>query len=456
MKCAIVRPLSAGWTWELEEPLGAEAIVGYLRERGIDSRVFDRRIGASVSDIRAYTPDLVGFSLMTAEDVPDALRLLQQLKLPGRRFFAGGLFVTGEEMRCRALFPKDTVLIRGEGEGPVLSLVTGKEEKAPDPDGWAFAARDDLAVYLAEGGAIHIRSSRGCRGMCRFCTTPGTFHSRHEERDISLVAEEMAAIAAQGHPPVFNFTDDEFGDLDRIAVLIEELDRRNVRAAFSLELRPPIVCLGSADLWKKLHRGGLCRVFTGLENLDRQVLRNWQKPTDPDRLLAAVKVCEEAGILCETGYILFHEKSSAASVLAQAEALHRLGRFTPKIALSILHRYPGSALFGESETGRTGPVTLPGDAAELYERWSEMLSECCRLWSDCAARLPNAACRGFLSGDLRQRDLLRRALGEINELTWDIIQEKPVSAAKKEELYALCSTALGTMGAGETERGRLR
>ena len=471
MKCAIIRPRCEGFVWECEEPLGAEAIVGFLREHGIASRLFDRRIGASVREIRDYEPDAVGFSLMTQEDAPDALRLLQQLKTPERIFFAGGLFVTTEPARCRALFPKSTYLIRGEGEGPVLSLLTGRKVPSPGPDGWSFASRDDLSVYLAGGGAIHLRGSRGCRGNCAFCTTPGLFHGHHETRSISLLVREMVQIASKRHLPVFNFTDDEFGDLDRVEELIFELKRQSLKAAFSLELRPSVVCQGTPALWERLHQGGLCRIFTGLENLDPKTLRRWHKPTDPQKLLQAVSVCEDSGILCETGYILFHDHSRADTVRSQVRALHSLGRFTPKVALSILHLYPGSELHAlafpakahgatgphsctsslkdpagyegpsrsfpsdsplrsTSETGCAAPAALLPDAALLYETWSGLLGECCRTWSECAARLPNAACRAFLTGDSREKDLLLGTLRSINDRSYEIV-EGPSSAASK-------------------------
>ena len=96
MRIALVRPLCSYDEPEFQEPLGAEAVCGYLRERGLECRVFDRLLGVTTADLAAYEPDWVGFSLLTDADVPDALRLVQMLRAPGRRFFAGGLFVTTE------------------------------------------------------------------------------------------------------------------------------------------------------------------------------------------------------------------------------------------------------------------------------------------------------------------------------------------------------------------------
>ena len=80
MKIAIVRPLYDQTELEFQEPCGAQAICGFLAGNGYDCRVFDRRIGATANDIERYEPDCVGFSVMTKDDVPDALRLLLSLK----------------------------------------------------------------------------------------------------------------------------------------------------------------------------------------------------------------------------------------------------------------------------------------------------------------------------------------------------------------------------------------
>ena len=89
MRIALVRPLCSYDEPEFQEPLGAEAVCGYLRERGLECRVFDRLLGVTTADLAAYEPDWVGFSLLTDADVPDALRLVQMLRAPGRRFFSG-------------------------------------------------------------------------------------------------------------------------------------------------------------------------------------------------------------------------------------------------------------------------------------------------------------------------------------------------------------------------------
>ena len=427
-RTALIRPRYAGWDPEFQEPLGAEAIAGYLGEHGLKARVFDRMLGASLGDIEEYDPDFVGFSLMTEPDAPDALRLRQTLEKPGRRFFAGGLFVTCSPSRARALFPSDTVLIPGEGEGPVFELVTEgavRGELRPGPDDWAFASREHLDEYLARGGVINIRASRGCRGGCAFCSTPSCLApGGYEARDVGRVADEMRALCLAGYAPVFNFTDDMFGDHLRILALTEELKKRGVRAAFSLEMRALEVCGTPPGLWRTLHEGGLCRVFTGLESLNGNTLRAWRKHVDTEKLIPALKIMRASGVACEVGYILWHAATEPADAAAEAEALHRLGLLSPKTALSRLILFPGSLLHRESGLSGVEMCALRPGARELYGEWERRLRPLAPLWVSASAAHPRAVCEAFLSGDRRVPDALEGCLSRLKDLTWRALGEE--------------------------------
>ena len=449
----MVRPRFEGEDVEFQEPLGAEAICGYLREHQVEARVFDRRLGTGIHEIEAYGPDWIGFSLMTDADAPDALRMQQMLAREGRRFFAGGLFVTTCPERAGALFPAGTVLISGEGEGPALELVTtGKVQGVlkPGPDEWAFASRDRLREYLDRGGVINIRTSRGCKGSCAFCTTPGEgIPGRHETRSIGRVADEMARLVREGYPPIFNFTDDMFGDDTRIAALADALKQRSVRAAFSLEMRAYEVSRTPPDAWPALHAGGLCRVFTGMESLDPGTLRAWHKPVDLPRLTEAVKAMGRCGIACETGYILWHDRTEPESARAEAEKLSELELLSPKTALSRLVIFPGSELHRKGHREGMYLCPLRPEAEALYAEWEEVLSRLTPLWSAASCALPKSACEAFLreeaSEPLRR---LEACLRRIRHLTGEALAAGRAPAEKDCEEIRGELLALHVAGAG--------
>ena len=55
-RAALVRPRCACEDPEFQEPLGAEAICGYLREHGVAAQVFDRMLGVKAGKRTPRTP----------------------------------------------------------------------------------------------------------------------------------------------------------------------------------------------------------------------------------------------------------------------------------------------------------------------------------------------------------------------------------------------------------------
>ena len=139
----LIRPLCEGDEPEFAEPLGIERLAGYLRAHGVpEVGVFDRRlyqrerraglgVGSFWDDVRDWAasgaPDVVGISLMTESDVPDALRVLSRAHAwwPQARLAAGGLFVTTAAAGAARRLPAGVTLLAGEGEATLLALGAG-------------------------------------------------------------------------------------------------------------------------------------------------------------------------------------------------------------------------------------------------------------------------------------------------------------------------------------------
>ncbi len=428
MKVALIRPLCEGDGGEFQSPYGLECLQGYLALHGHEARVFDRRrlrctVGEFVERVEAFGPGLVGLSAMTAEDMRDALPLIQRLRQDGRRFTLGGLFATTCPERARALCPRDVALVRGEGERALLALCEVREvDEAPLPvDEWPVACRDGLADDLARGAAASIRSARGCPGRCAFCATPGLCGSRFEARDVGLVADEMAVVLARYPEASFNFVDDDFGPLARVEALCAALSQRGCRAAFSAEMRGPALYMEPdlAERLRAVREGGLCRLFVGLESLDEGTLARWGKPMDMARLLAALGAVRAAEVRLHVGYMLWHADSTAASVRAEAMRLRGEGLFSPKLALSRLLLLPGSALHRESGGGGSRLQPLRAGMEPMYARVSEALGALYSEWAALSAGVPGAACRAWMTGDRSALNGLEARIDEINARAYE-------------------------------------
>lgn len=449
-----IRPLYEGDELEFAEPLGIERLAGYLRERGVaevtvlDRRLYERerREGLSASafweDVRAACddapPDLVCFSLMTAQDVPDALRLHSRLRAwyPRARFQAGGVYVTTATDEARRRLPKDFSLVRGEGEAPLLDALAGIEgeqigracEQVVHPDEWAMAYRPHMERYAALGCAVNVQTSRGCPGACTFCATPLLPHGlgRWRPRSLSLVADELEhesrRLEKSGLPPVFNLVDDDFGPLSRLEELASELRKRELTIAFACEMRLAAL-VGQPNLahrLRHLREAGLSRLFVGVESLNPQTLKTWRKVYDLGRLEETIAAVREAGIALQAGYILWHRHQTVEGALAEAAELRRLGLYTHQVAVSRLIVFDGCEL--AQREGGTGFEPMDRDAETFYEQFAQASGELRERWVKAAVAEPylaSCATLGRRADDLQE---LREELTHINDLSYTLLQ----------------------------------
>jgi radical SAM superfamily enzyme YgiQ (UPF0313 family) len=426
-RVALVRTFSQSDYKEPAEPLGIEALAAELRRHGIDCRLFDRELqsrDAIVAALEEYQPCLLGLSVMMEDNAADAVRLLLQTrrKLPALPCAVGGLFVTTSHARARALFPLDCNLIVGEGEIPLVrlcfelmgglaapatsaraaALATAPyphEKQYLAPDEWAWMYRPHLQEYLAIGAPINMRSSRGCPGRCTFCATPSLPGDlgRWQGRTIANVADEMESLCARYQPHAFNFVDDDFGPLARVEALVEELQRRGLRCALSLQLRATAV-YQAPDVSRRLRRlrdGGLCRVFIGLESFDRETLDYFDKRLDPAAALEAFGAVRDAGIALHIGYILWHQRSTVKSVHREAGLLKDAGFFTTKIVMSRLQLFPGCALQKQREEQRERSAwRFPLDA--YFDTVAQLIAPLYDAWLIGALDVPRQYCLAYL------------------------------------------------------------
>ncbi|MDR1664045.1 MAG: radical SAM protein [Clostridiales bacterium] len=408
-RVALVRAFSQSEYKEPAEPLGIEALAAILHKNNIPCRLFDREMESLDSAARAiveYKPSLLGISALMEDNALDALRLLlkvrKSLDVP---CVIGGMFVTTSYERAVALFPKDCQLVVGEGEAALLRIcaeMTG--ENYPDtikpflsPEEWPRLYRHNLRDYLSIGAPINMKTSRGCPGRCKFCATPSLPYNLNKwcGRAITSVADEMQALCAEYTPHAFNFVDDDFGPVSRVEELAEELARRKLRCALSLQLRASAVS-NTPDLFarmQKLKRNGLCRVFIGLESFDEQTLEYFNKKMDPVKALTAFQEIRGAGVAIHIGYILWHPLSTVKSVHAEAKRLYEAGFFTTKILMAKLQMFPGCALEKDRNTVHALPLE------EYYQSVKEKIAPLYDAWLVGAIDVPRQYCLSFLAPD---------------------------------------------------------
>ena len=436
-KVALVRTFSQFNYEEPGEPLGIEALAAMLRKNDIDFRLFDRERDSleTVADaIIEYSPSLLGLSVLLEDNAFDALKLLfkvrKRLSVP---CVVGGLFVTTDYKKAKALFPSNCRLVVGEGETAILRIcseLTGA--KYPDmdkpylpPTEWPWLHRPDLQYYLDIGAPISMKSSRGCPGRCSFCITPLLPNGLNKwfGRNISDVANEMEYLSKHYYPPAFNFIDDDFGALSRLVELTDELKQRNVRCAISLQLRANAIynAPGYEQILPMLKERGVYFIFVGIESLNKETLEYFNKPIDPMKALKAVQAIRNCGIFVNPGYILWHPLSTIESVKNEATMLRDAGFFTAKTCISNMGLFPGCALHKEQgNRNYSTPLdslfnTIKIANAPLYDVW--LIS---------ALKLPRYYSIVHLEPDDKKKTgiiNIERELERVNELSYIVLTD---------------------------------
>lgn len=474
----LIRPLCAQGEPEFAEPLGIERLAGYLRAHGVSRvRVFDRRLyaaerraGLSSADAPSFFeeirtafagsegPGVVGVSLMTADDVGDARRLISRLHamFPQATMLAGGVYVTTNPVEAARELPRGTILHRGEGESALLSLVRGHSGSTfVSPDEWAPAYRPDLVRYARLGCAVNVQTSRGCPGHCSFCATPQLPDELRRWRPRSLdsvvdeIADEAARLDEMGLPAIFNFVDDDFGPLTRLEELADELEGRGLSIAFACEMRMAALA-GQKHLTQRLTRlaaAGLTRVFVGVESLELQTLREWKKPYDVKMLPEVLAACEAADVVMQAGYILWHGNQTVSGALDEVRRLYEMGIYSHRTATSRLIVLPGCELaacdqalsLGNGKTGRGSgslgqaphnhcgkgqrvgaPQALGPAEEQFYQTFAQRTEELTRRWTMAAIKEPYEAARAFLTGDCARLKRIRAELADVNERSYEL------------------------------------
>jgi radical SAM superfamily enzyme YgiQ (UPF0313 family) len=523
---ALIRPLHSGDEGEFQEPLGIECVAGYLEEHGYAVHIFDRRLFEAEGDTPAFWAEftkttrlvggfsLVGLSVMTAGDAPDALRIIQRIwaSCSEVAFVVGGLYVTTAHQHARTVFPDAVELIRGEGEVPLLALArrldsefstysdaetaqrdsSFSEEDSRDqdstcrttattdtilifdtvltPDKWARPSRPNLSRYAARHCAISLRSARGCNGNCTFCATPNlpAPYRRWMARDVRLVVDEIEYLSArakrEGFLPIFNFIEDDFGSLERVEELDNELRARDLRIAYSLQMRGARLIRQTLPLshlrerLQHLREGGFTRLFIGLESVNQETLTRWNKPLDVSMMLDVLDAFKHAGIQTHIGYILWHAHSTPGSVREEAKTLHDHDLFTAKCALARMIRFPGSAQSLKEEATPVDTVfsaghsqahwePLTNECEQLYARLESHLDPLFRVWARGATLLPYAAAQAHLEDSPEQVEAIERIMSACDEVAYravveDSFEEDPDALASDlgGEFDAVCRT----------------
>ena len=333
MKVAIIAP-----PYPLEEcpapPLGITYVAAAFETAGAEVRIIDFIVSQYSADklrneLNAFKPDVVGATSVTM-NFSAAANIMKTVKAfdPSIITIMGGPHVTFDAMNTLRGFPEIDLVVMGEGEETIMEMMsrdmdrkqwpkirglffrengrfvnTGAREWIDDIDSVPLPARHLLshARYQALGFPISIITSRGCPYSCIFCLGRRMVGRKIRRRKAALVVDEIEDILSYGWTRI-NVADDLFtSDRERVREICREIQRRGIDFTWSAFARVNTIDKPTLELMKET---GCDSVSFGLESGNTAMLERARKGITTEQVRAAVKLCNEVGIIAHGSFIV--------------------------------------------------------------------------------------------------------------------------------------------------------
>lgn len=288
-----------------------------------------------INRVKNINPEIVGISLYE-ELLDEAIKVMKEIKKynPSIKIIIGGHYGTFNAKRILEIIKEVDFVNLGEGEISFPNLVnaikknislinikgvyfrdgnklynTGISDIIEDLDGLEYPKRE----FIDRSKIItNISASRGCYGLCSFCSTKA-FYSLDKDYRIRIrnpinVIDEIEYLVETQNAYRFFFTDDNFMVSEKlqpgwINIFVNEIRERKLKIAFNFDCRVDDI---DKKLFFSLKQAGLIGIFLGVESNSEDTLKLYCKNTTREKNLEAITLLRELRIDCWMGNIMFH------------------------------------------------------------------------------------------------------------------------------------------------------
>jgi hopanoid C-3 methylase len=320
------------------EPLALEIVAGGIPSPHV-TRILDLASeksvdGAFLQTLAEFKPDLIGFTAYSNEAATvKRLAAMAKSRRPGVTIMVGGTHATIAPDDLRLPGTIDLV-IRGEGGTAMRELIPLLEKKTPLPESDAFLptnsprfaelasaappalppfdqvppARRDLVdrsryycIWHGKPGerlptlfprTAAARTSVGCPHRCSFCVVHYLASGKYVRRTPEDAVNEILGIPEEH---VYFLDDEMFIDAKRAEAIGRLLLECGVRKSYVSWARSDTI-VRHPELFKLWKQVGLTMIYVGLESMDPDNLRDYNKAVTPDVNRQAIAILRELDI----------------------------------------------------------------------------------------------------------------------------------------------------------------
>lgn len=373
-------------------PLALLALAAYLRQylgESIKVDIIDMKV-EDVSSALMKSADIVGFSIMTGQQITYGLRVAEKIRKinPEALLVWGGVHAS--------LLPEQTVqdamvdaVVAGEGEEPFLKIVQNvldnkkiegipgvftkvlsKEENVKKSDYLDLEKLPLFAYDLIDISKYHnieyqfdYQSSRGCPYRCGFCYNLKFCNRRYRKKSAAKVVDELCLLSQRYKIKNIAFCDDEFFIArKRTEEIIDGLIEKNLDLGLIASCRLDVVLTYPDSLLKKMKKAGVQSMFFGAESGSKKILENISKDITVEQIELGAKKVAKAGIRPMLSFMSGFPGETKEDLYLTIDLIRKLWKMDRLITINGIfpfNPYPGTDLYNKAiEKGFTPPKSL--------------------------------------------------------------------------------------------------
>ncbi len=194
--------------------------------------------------------------------------------------------------------------------------------------------------------AFGLSTSRGCGDRCAYCSETRFWEGVWRGRSGKKIVEEISYLHRQYGKTLFVFNENTFNwSRKRVEEFLEELRRSGLRIHFWFQSRIKDI-LRDKDLIPEMKRLGLYEVMLGIESIQPDVLKRYEKQQSREMAQKAIDILRKNKIMVMANIMVGDWNDSRASI---KEAFQFVKTQSDFLVLTLTTPLPGTKYFEEAE-----------------------------------------------------------------------------------------------------------
>ena len=375
-------------------PLGLAYLAAALERAGVEVKILDLVVSpyskmTMESILKDFSPRMVGFTSVTMS-FANAIDVLKDVKSidPGILTVMGGPHVTFCALDTMAAFPELDFIVSGEGEETIVELAKELDNGGDwsqvkgliyrngsricsteirkfliEMDSLPLPSRHLLPLgrYRALGMPISMATNRGCPFKCIFCVGRKMGGAKVRYRDPRRVVDELEYLSELNFHQI-NIADDLFTANTRHCLAVcNEIIERGLKIKWTSFARVDTV---SMEVLSRMKEAGCDAVSFGVETSNPGILKTIKKGITIEQVLAAVNMCNDAGITPHASFILGLPGETPETLKETIDFGKRLKDMGVAYGFHLLAPFPGTEI--REKTDKYGIKILTGDWRQYH------------------------------------------------------------------------------------------